>query len=502
VRGGVCWRLLLSMAKARSWYVESKMFEMLIKGGNSGLRIVERGKNKQGSIFIRRDKISWLVGAVEEVLDVDTSEVYWDPSSAGFPRVLVQSRSNRHGRFFFIEEYEGRKRRGSVLIPEGRYGQGWTKLVSELRIARSALWLGRDFRVSKASQVVSGRSFAEVVGRPKLLEPQLKVVPAASVEENQSRPAIPLTKLDAQRGEPRVTAVAGGCVGNEPAKTSDQAKEKGVMGNGKMASALPKALKDPGKSGMEAPIGGWMSDGNGLASLDEDFNLQVLKTYLSDIRGELASGLKKIENVIHILEVKESVGCGGKAESLGLGDNSSRANQHMVGWSKPKKKAFRQNKIQPGLLGPKPNKKSGQLTQGPGPTSTFSYRVLSRDQLQKLSQAGESSAMGVASATGAFGSTIAGNCSGKLFSGAGVPKPAIMVSFKEAEKDGATNGGVGLGVELSTQRLDTSTEEVRDSGLCSLITEEELQVVRFIGVAAVHYFQRVMKPWVTRICRR
>jgi hypothetical protein len=136
----------------------------------------------------------------------------------------------------------------------------------------------------------------------------------------------------------------------------------------------------------------------------------------------------------------------------------------MVGWSKPKKKSFRRNKIQPGLLGPKPNKKSGQLSQGPGPTSTFSYSVLSRDQLQKLSQAGESSATGVASATGAFGSTIAGNFSGELFSGAEVPKPVIMASFKEAEKDGATNGGVGLGEELSTQRLDTSTEEVETLG--------------------------------------
>jgi hypothetical protein len=78
------------MAKTRSWYVESKEFEMLIKGGNYGLRIVERSKRKQGSIFIQRDEVAWLVGAVEEALDVETSEVFWDPSSAGFPRVLVQ----------------------------------------------------------------------------------------------------------------------------------------------------------------------------------------------------------------------------------------------------------------------------------------------------------------------------------------------------------------------------------------------------------------------------
>jgi hypothetical protein len=64
------------MEKVRSWYVESKKVEMLIKGENSGLRIVERGKKKQGSIFLQRDEIAWLVGAVEEVLEVDTSEVF------------------------------------------------------------------------------------------------------------------------------------------------------------------------------------------------------------------------------------------------------------------------------------------------------------------------------------------------------------------------------------------------------------------------------------------
>jgi hypothetical protein len=157
----------LSMEKARSWYVESKTFEMLIKGGNSGLRIVEKGKRKQGSIFLQRDEIAWLVGAVEGVLDADTLEVFWDPTSAGYPRVLVQRRSNRHGNYIFIEEFERSNRRGSILIPEGRYGQGWIRLVAELRSVRSNLWKDRVFRVNKTTLVDPARSFAEVVGRPK-----------------------------------------------------------------------------------------------------------------------------------------------------------------------------------------------------------------------------------------------------------------------------------------------------------------------------------------------
>ena len=51
---------------------------MLIKGGNAGLRIVERNNKKRGTIYIQRAELAWLVGAVEEAMDVDTSEVYWD----------------------------------------------------------------------------------------------------------------------------------------------------------------------------------------------------------------------------------------------------------------------------------------------------------------------------------------------------------------------------------------------------------------------------------------
>ena len=58
------------MAVASRWFVESKEYKMLIKGGNSGLRIVERSNNKQRSIYVQRDELSWLVGAVEEVMDV------------------------------------------------------------------------------------------------------------------------------------------------------------------------------------------------------------------------------------------------------------------------------------------------------------------------------------------------------------------------------------------------------------------------------------------------
>jgi hypothetical protein len=75
-------RLVFIMVVARRWSVESKEYEMMIKGG---LRIVERSNNRQRSVYVQRDELAWLVGFVEEVMDMDTSEVFWDQSRADYP---------------------------------------------------------------------------------------------------------------------------------------------------------------------------------------------------------------------------------------------------------------------------------------------------------------------------------------------------------------------------------------------------------------------------------
>ena len=64
------------MDGARSWSVESKVFDVLIKGGDSRVRIHKRSKKKKSSIFIQRDELAWLLGALEEVVEVETSEVF------------------------------------------------------------------------------------------------------------------------------------------------------------------------------------------------------------------------------------------------------------------------------------------------------------------------------------------------------------------------------------------------------------------------------------------
>jgi hypothetical protein len=48
----------------------------------------------------------WLVGTVKEVVVVETFEVFWNQSRAGYPWIIAQKCSNRHGRFLMIEEFD------------------------------------------------------------------------------------------------------------------------------------------------------------------------------------------------------------------------------------------------------------------------------------------------------------------------------------------------------------------------------------------------------------
>jgi hypothetical protein len=73
---GKAWEGRISMEGSRRWSEESKEFELLLKGGMSGVRIVERRNQKHRSIFVYRDELSWLVGAMEVVVDVETFEVF------------------------------------------------------------------------------------------------------------------------------------------------------------------------------------------------------------------------------------------------------------------------------------------------------------------------------------------------------------------------------------------------------------------------------------------
>lgn len=45
------------MLGGRRWSVKAKEFELMVKAGASGVRIFERSKGKQRSIFMQKDEL-------------------------------------------------------------------------------------------------------------------------------------------------------------------------------------------------------------------------------------------------------------------------------------------------------------------------------------------------------------------------------------------------------------------------------------------------------------
>ena len=94
--------LRVVMAGLRKWTVESKEFELSIKGGASGARIFERNGKRQRTIFLLTIELAWLARTLKELVKVENSEVFWDQSRAGYPIIIAQKYSNRNGNFLTI----------------------------------------------------------------------------------------------------------------------------------------------------------------------------------------------------------------------------------------------------------------------------------------------------------------------------------------------------------------------------------------------------------------
>jgi hypothetical protein len=142
---------------------------------------------------------------------------------------------------------------------------------------------------------------------------------------------------------------------------------------------------------MEVLNGGLKSERDGSSSLHVQTDLQDIKKFLTDIRGQVDLGLKRVEMALHLLEQRERMGRDDKAGELGFRERNLWDRQRMdhknyagaVGCFKSKKKRNKKkNKNQIGLLGPKPSKASVKEIQVLGSTKTIP------------NQAGETSVVG------------------------------------------------------------------------------------------------------------
>lgn len=103
-------------------------------------------------------ELAWLACIVEKLVAVKNFEVFWDQSRASYPRIIAQKCSNWHGNFLTLEEFDGRRKCGSIMVLEGRFGQGWDRLMVEVCKANCSLQVMRE--VQGCEKVVDSRSYA------------------------------------------------------------------------------------------------------------------------------------------------------------------------------------------------------------------------------------------------------------------------------------------------------------------------------------------------------
>jgi hypothetical protein len=305
------------MDGARCWSVEAKAFEVLVKGGESGVRIYEKSKHKRSSIFVRREELAWLVDALEKVAETEKAETYWDQSRAGLPRILTQKRSNRHGRFLSIEEFDGRRRIGSIIIPEGRYGQGWARLMVELDGADSLLWEGRKSGEFKKEAVEPGWQRRTEASKSRFcLEKDClhgkggswQVTPETTLSEatssEKAHGGMPATMTQGQAGgvpgtEQLGVAICGG-IGSA-----------GSLGGANSKGRWLQALLSPAPNvqGMRQTQQGQMKQG-GLVHSEKDVpainaieELYNCRGWLRRLRGEVEAGLQRLDTVLQHVSI-------------------------------------------------------------------------------------------------------------------------------------------------------------------------------------------------------
>jgi hypothetical protein len=176
-----------------------------VVGGATGIRICEKCKGLTRSILLDKDETAWLNKSFSELVSVQDSRVFWNQSVRGFPRILAQQCYNRHGYFLTVEEYEGRRRSGFILVPKGRFGEGWERFGLQLRLAfrllhadsTSSLKQLGAFGVPLVESNIMTRSYAEVLRssppKPEESLPPIQAGPLAKGPDDQLKATIKST---------------------------------------------------------------------------------------------------------------------------------------------------------------------------------------------------------------------------------------------------------------------------------------------------------------------
>ncbi|XP_075658265.1 transcription factor Pur-alpha 1-like [Castanea sativa] len=117
------------------FFVESKTFEFsVVEGGTYYmLRIFERNRDSLRSVFMGKEGAKRLLAIVEDLMSNVTTGNFARTFREGDKVFILQLGSNSYGRFFMILELVHGRRKGFIVVPEGKLGSGWRGFGLHLR---------------------------------------------------------------------------------------------------------------------------------------------------------------------------------------------------------------------------------------------------------------------------------------------------------------------------------------------------------------------------------
>jgi hypothetical protein len=130
------------------FYVEAKLFPFSMGQGSAELMVAEKRKAFAGVVLLCSRCTMWLLLMVEEVLRNPGVEDFVKSFREGSKVTIMRKGGNRPGHFLEVAVYIVGGRKGLIMFPEGRDGQGWSRVLGEL--SKVLAFLEDDGKMGKA----------------------------------------------------------------------------------------------------------------------------------------------------------------------------------------------------------------------------------------------------------------------------------------------------------------------------------------------------------------
>ncbi|KAB1206533.1 hypothetical protein CJ030_MR7G000011 [Morella rubra] len=191
------------MSFTRSFRVEAKEFHVSVSVGGV-VKLTEWSRKSVSAISFGKYGAVWVINMGERLMAANGDSSFVSKANDYSQALLAQRCVNKAGRYVAILEYGEGRRRGVVMVPEGKGGEGWrllTGVFQEVVDHLSRVNGGKvGQRVSGHQELRGGLSFA---GAVKMKRPLVEVgMQASSVESyggngNKGEPTICLQKKHA-----------------------------------------------------------------------------------------------------------------------------------------------------------------------------------------------------------------------------------------------------------------------------------------------------------------